>query len=66
MNIITCLKSRSKSLCKKSRALQDKAFIACVGLAGAIAAVTPARAEGDIDDLFAALNLTGLSAISRL
>ena len=61
MNVLANLKSKTKSIGNKFGQYKDKAFLATCGVIGAIGAVTPARAEGDIDDLFTALNLTGLS-----
>lgn len=61
MNILTRIKTKTKTLSRKSNQWKDKAFLALCGIAGAIAAATPARAD-DIDDLFAAVNLSGISA----
>ncbi len=61
MNILTRIKTKTKVLSRKSNQWKDKAFLAICGIAGAIAAATPARAEGDIDDLFAAVNLSGIN-----
>jgi hypothetical protein len=63
MNALTNLKSKTKSIGNKLGQWKDKAFLATCGAIGAIGAVTPARAEGtDVDALFAALNVAGLSA----
>ncbi len=56
------IKTVTKAFCQKVNQYKDKAVLALFGAIGAVAAVSPARAEGDVDDLFAALNLTGLSS----
>ena len=61
MNVLTKLKSTTKGIGKKLDQWKDKAFLATCGVIGAVGVVTPAHAEGDIDDLFAALNVTALS-----
>jgi len=61
MNILTNIKSKTKALCMKAGQWKDKAFLALCGITGAIVAATPAKAT-DIDDLFTAGDLSGLSA----
>ena len=61
MNALTNLKSKTKSIGNKLEGYKTKAFLATCGVIGAIGSVTSAHAAGDVDDLFAVLNLAGLN-----
>ncbi len=61
MNVLANLKSKTKSIGNKLGGYKTKAFLATCGVIGAIGSVTSAHAAGDIDDLFAALDVASLS-----
>ena len=60
MNFLKKIKTKAKSFCRKMNQVKDKAMLALCGITGAIIAATPAKAT-DIDDLFTAGDLSGLS-----
>jgi|GEM_PF-2199854 len=63
MNILTILKKKTRSLVKKAH---NKIDYVKMALLAAFTAITcapgTAKAVGDVDDLFAAVNVTGLQA----
>ena len=58
MNVLTNLKSKSKNLINK---INDKALAAFIGASSTLVTLAPAHAAGDIDDIFTAGAVTGLS-----